>query len=172
FALDAQFRENQPHHLFQKLGVAPEDVKGLIEDQPLLRPVDEYRMQGPVEIAPVGDADAADRFDRGDDLAGPDRQPGGAQGAAEMHQISDERPAFLRHAAAAVSALTCSNRRAASLPWMRAMSSWYLSKTPRVSLIACGVSSSTSNCISASAQSMVSAIPGNLNRSMLRSFWM
>src|SRR5579863_4940457 len=53
---------------------------------------------------------------------------------------------------------------------MRAISSWYLRRTPSVSLIASGVSSSTSNCISASAQSIVSAMPGSLNKSILRSF--
>ena len=45
FALDAQFRQHQPHHFFQQLGVAPEDVKGLVEDQPLVRPVDEDGVQ-------------------------------------------------------------------------------------------------------------------------------
>src|SRR5438874_6118477 len=51
------------------------------------------------------------------------------------------------------------------------MSSWYFRSTPTVSLIACGANSSASNCISASVQSIVSAMPGNLNKSILRSFW-
>ena len=94
FGLDPQFGQHQPHHLFQQIGVAPEDVKGLVENQPLVRPVDEDRVQCPIEVAPVGDADRPDRIDRVDDLAGPDRQPGRAQGAREMHQIGDEPPGF------------------------------------------------------------------------------
>ena len=93
FGLDPNFRQHQPHHLFQQIGVAPENVKGLVENQPLVRPVDEDRMQCPIEVAPVGDPDRLDRLDRVDDLAGADRQTGRAQGAREMHQIGEQRPA-------------------------------------------------------------------------------
>jgi len=34
---DAQFGQHQAHHPFQEIGVAPEDMKGLVEDQPLVR---------------------------------------------------------------------------------------------------------------------------------------
>src|SRR5262249_28889698 len=157
-------------------GVAPEYVKGLVEQHPLVGPVDKDRVQRPVEVAAIGDADHAHRGDRVDDLAGSHRQPGGAQRTRKMHQIGDKAavPAVAAAApqaprtAAAISALTCSSSRAASLPWMRAMSSWYFRSTPSVSLTASGVNSSTSSCINASVQSIVSAMPGNLNRSILR----
>ena len=38
-------------------------------------------------------------------------------------------------------------------------------------MLLCGANSSASNCISASVQSIVSAMPGNLNKSILRNFW-
>ena len=90
FAWNAHFGQHQRHHLFQQIGVAPEDVKRLVEDQPLVRPVDEHRVQCPVEVAAVGDADGLHRLDGVDDLAGPDRQPRRAQGAREMHQIGEQ----------------------------------------------------------------------------------
>ena len=58
---------------------------------------------------------------------------------------------------------------AASVPCRRGMSSWYFSSTPSVSLMVSGSSSSRSSCDSAVAQSIVSATPGSLNRSSLRS---
>ncbi len=93
FGLDPNFRQHQPHHLFQQIGIAPENVKGLVENQPLVRPVDEDRVQCPIEVAPVGDPDRLDRLDRVDDFAGADRQTGRAQGARKMHQIGEQRPA-------------------------------------------------------------------------------
>ena len=90
FGLDANLGQHQRHHLFEQIGVAPEDMKGLVEDQPLVRPIDEDRVQCPIEVAAIGDADRPDRIDRIDDLAGTDRQPGRAQGAREMHQIGEQ----------------------------------------------------------------------------------
>ena len=49
------------------------------------------------------------------------------------------------------------------------MSSWYLSSAPSVSLTVSGSSASASSATSALVQSMVSATPGSLNRSILRS---
>ena len=83
-------RQHQRHHLLEQLGIAPEDVERLVEQRPLVRPVDEHRVQGPVEIGAVGDADRPHRGDRIDDLARPDRQPRGAQGPREMHQVGDQ----------------------------------------------------------------------------------
>jgi len=62
--------------------------------------------------------------------------------------------------------------RAASLPRTRAMSSWYFNQHPSVSLMTSGSSASLSSSTSAFDQSIVSATPGSLNRSMPRSFWM
>ena len=59
-------------------------------------PVDEDGVERPIEIAPVGDPDRFDRGDRVEHLARPDRQPGGAQGTGEMHQIGDEPPVLPR----------------------------------------------------------------------------
>jgi hypothetical protein len=67
-------------------------------------------VQRPVEIPPVGNSDHPDRSDRIDDFAGANRQPGGAQGAREVHQIGDKTavvmcghrfalPGFLRRSA-------------------------------------------------------------------------
>ena len=92
--VDPHFRQHEPHHLFQKIRVAPEDVKRLVEDQPLVRPIDEHGVEGPVEIPPIGDADRPDRGHRVDDLARPDRQPRRAQSTREVHQIG-EQPAVL-----------------------------------------------------------------------------
>ena len=83
---------------FEQLGIAPEDVKRLVEQLPLVRPVDKDRVQCPVEIGAIGDADRSDRLDRVDHLARPDRQPGGAQRAREMHQIGDEAAVSLAEA--------------------------------------------------------------------------
>ena len=47
-------------------------------------------------------------------------------------------------------------------PCIRAMSSWYFSSAPRVSPTTCGVSDLASSSVSAVAQSMVSATPGDL----------
>ena len=95
--LDADFRQHQPHHLLQQIGVAPEDVKGLVENQPLVRPIDENRMQCPIEVAAVGDPDCPDCLGRVDDFAGTDGQSRRPQGAGKVHQIGDQRSAGLRH---------------------------------------------------------------------------
>ena len=90
--LDVELGQDEPEHLLQELGVAPEDVKGLVEQHPLVGPVDQDGVQRPVEVAPVGDADRLHRGDRVDDLARPHRQPRRPQRAGEMHQIGEEPP--------------------------------------------------------------------------------
>jgi len=95
FTFDAQLRQHEPHHLLQQLGVAPEDVKGLVEDQPLVGPIDEHCVQCPIEIATIGNADGSHSGDGVDHLPRPDRQPCGAQGARKMHQIGEQRSAGL-----------------------------------------------------------------------------
>jgi hypothetical protein len=47
-------------------------------------------------------------------------------------------------------------------PCILAMSSWYFNKAPSVSPTSCGVSARASSSVSAVAQSMVSATPGDL----------
>ena len=63
----------------------------------------------------------------------------------------------------------CAGSRPLREPCRRAMSSWYFSSTPSVSLIVLGSRSSASSSDSAVAQSIDSATPGALNRSSLRS---
>jgi hypothetical protein len=118
--------EDQRHHPLEKLRVAPEQVKGLIEDRPLVAPADQHGIQGPVEVVSPRKADGAQRLDGVDQLARSDGQPGGAQGASEMKKILDQPSVGARHPqarAAASSAFTCSRMRAASLPRILAMSS-------------------------------------------------
>ncbi len=96
FGFNPHFGQHQAHHLFQQIRIAPKDVKRLVENQPLVRPVDEHRMQCPVEVAPVGNPDRPHRIDRIDDLTRPNRQPRRAQSARKMHQIGEQPPAGFR----------------------------------------------------------------------------
>src|SRR5882762_7916425 len=75
---------------------------------------------------------------------------------------------LLAEVRAELSALTSASRRSASLPRTRVMSSWYLSRAPRVSLTVSVSSVILSRATSAFDQSIVSATPGSLNRSILR----
>ncbi len=126
-------RQHHAEHALQQLGVAPEDVEGLIEELALVAAIDEDRMQRPVEIAAAFDPGGAHGFDRGQHLARPDRQPRRAQRAREIHDVFQEPPAAVRWGRgrgrafhqpdAASSALTWVKRRSASLPRILAMSS-------------------------------------------------
>ena len=82
----------------------------------------------------------------------------------------DRHPGY--SAAVESSALTSLRRRRPSPCSIRAISSWYLSRTPIVSDTVSGSSATLSSSVSAPAQSSVSATPGTLNRSSWRSFWM
>ena len=78
------------HHALQQLGIAPEDMEGLVEDRPLILAVDEDRMQRPVEIVAALDAHGLHRPQRLDHPARPDGQPRGPQGAGEEHEVLEE----------------------------------------------------------------------------------
>ena len=101
------------------------------------------------------------------------RQPGCAAIPLRAHRVSWRR----RHDAPSTpprerSALTSSSSAAASLACIRAMSSWYFSSTPSVSLIASRRRAPARRAaISACAQSIVSATPGSLEQVISRSFW-
>ena len=43
-------RQQQLHRLLEQVGLAPEDVERLVEQLALVAPVDEHRVQGPVEV--------------------------------------------------------------------------------------------------------------------------
>ncbi len=90
-----ELRQQQLHHLLEQVGLAPEDVKGLVEQLALVAPVDEHRVQRPVEVDAAADPDRLDRPDRVQNLARPDRQPGRPQHAREMHDVGRE-PALAR----------------------------------------------------------------------------
>jgi hypothetical protein len=68
-----QIGQRQAHHAPKDLWVAPEHVEGLVEELPLVAPVDQDRVQRPVEIVAPGQPDRPHRLDRRQDLAGPDR---------------------------------------------------------------------------------------------------
>src|SRR5436190_16888211 len=105
------------------------------------------------------------RLNAVDDAARADGEPGGAQQPGEVHHVLGKL-AFLQAAAAAFASVT---RRVASSPAMRSRSSRYLSSTPRVLFTVSGSSVTRSRATRQFAQSMVSATPGSLNRSLLRS---
>src|SRR5580692_9207867 len=73
------------------------------------------------------------------------------------------------YSAARSSDFTSSSSSLTLEPSSLAMSSWYLSSTPSVSETVAGSSATTSSSDKAPAQSSVSATPGDLNKSCLRS---
>ena len=83
------------HHPLEQLRVAPEDVEALVEQLALVAPVHEHRVQRPVEILAAPEAHRLDRPQRLQHPPRPDRQPGRAQGAGEVHHVAGEaaRPA-------------------------------------------------------------------------------
>ncbi len=73
-------------------GIAPEDVKGLIEKLPVGKSIDEHRMQRPVEVIPVGDAHGAHRVHRIQHPAGTDGQSCGPQHPGKVHDVRQKAP--------------------------------------------------------------------------------
>ena len=139
----AEPRQHELHHAFQQVRIAPEDVKHLPEDLALVGTADQGCVQGPVKGLPVIDAAPPHRSHRAQGPTGPDRHAGGPQRPAEMQHVEPEPAAVLlrkrgsTHARRGARAIAASVRisvrmRFASLPWIRAMSSWYLSSTPSV----------------------------------------
>ena len=83
-------RQEEPHHALEHLRVAPEDVERLVEELELLAPVEEDGGERPVEVVAPLDARDLERFQRVDDLVGPDREAGTAQDAREVHDVLGE----------------------------------------------------------------------------------
>src|SRR5690606_7871665 len=151
----------------------------LVEGGAVLATVDQNRVKRPVEIVTRTDTRREHRLDRILDGGRPHPHAGLAQRAGEIDDIVGDAPFGIRfccsvgghgYSAAESSALTSSRMRRPSPCPMRAMSSWYFSSTPMVSEMVSGSSAILSNSVSAPAQSMVSATPGTLNRSISRSF--
>ena len=164
--------EEEAGHAFEELRVAPEDVERLVEQRPLVGPAHEDRVQRPVEVVPPGHADRLDRAQCIEHRAASDRKTRGPQRAREVHEVGAEAPRNVggdlwrrgiegRHGsrfprgrlqaapAVRISRLNCSMMPAASLPRMRAMSSWYFSSEPKVSLTTSGDRARTSSWVSA-----------------------
>ena len=95
-SLDPHLGQDQAQHLFQQIRIAPKHVKRLVEDQPLVRPIDKDGVQRPIKIAAVGHSNSRYCTNGIDDLARPDGQSCRAQCAREMHQIRQQRPADVR----------------------------------------------------------------------------
>ena len=83
-------RQQQLQHAFEHARIAPEQLEGLIEQRLLLVALDQDRLQRRAKIFAILDADGVDRVERRDHLRRPDRQPGGAQHAREMHDVFRE----------------------------------------------------------------------------------
>ena len=92
----------------------------------MLVPLHEHRVQRPVEILAVADAGDADRFQRIEHRAGPDRNAGGAQRAREVEDVFGEAALGFGHdchSAARSSDFTSSSSAFTLVPSSRAMSS-------------------------------------------------
>src|ERR1700722_11586440 len=123
----------------------------------MLVPLHQHGVQRPVEILTRADAGRLERRQRVEHGAGADRDASGAQGAREIDDVLRQPAIGCRraHSAALSSARTSSSSSLALVPSMRAMSSWYLSRTPSVSVTIEGSSATTSSSAKAAAQSRV-----------------
>src|SRR5690606_13564422 len=144
----------------------PEDPKGLVEQVALVIAVHEHCVQCPVEVYSVRQPHGLDGANGLEHAPRAYRQAGGSQESPEMHDVC-KQGALLdegrgsRHGTAAVasSASTWLSSRAASPPRTRPISSWYLSRAPKVSLIVAGSRTIRSSATRARVQSIVSATP-------------
>ena len=69
---------------------AEEDAERLVEQERMLVPLHEHRVQRPVEILARADAGRLDRRERIEHRAGPDRNAGRAQRAREIDDVLGE----------------------------------------------------------------------------------
>ena len=79
--------EQQLHQLLQHLGLLPKDVKGLVENLPVLATFDEHRMKRPVEVLARAERPATRGIEGIEYVAWPDREPRLAQHAREVHDV-------------------------------------------------------------------------------------
>src|SRR5258708_2533364 len=107
----------------------------------------EHRVQRPVEILARADAGGLERGQRIEHGAGADRNAGRPQRAGEVEDVLRQPSVRTRraHSAALELARSSSISSLALAPSMRAMSSWYLSRTPSVSVTVAGSSATTSS---------------------------
>ena len=92
FQLLLLLRLQQRHRrgLFGGGGVAPEQCKRLVEHFLVLVPVGHHRAQRRAGFRLVAEFDQRQRLLRGEGLGRPDRQPGTAQQAGEVHDVGGE----------------------------------------------------------------------------------
>ncbi len=102
--------QQQLHRLLEQIGLAPEDVEGLVEQLALVAPVDEHRVQGPVEVGAAAEPDRLDRADRIEHLARADRHAGGAQARAKCMMLVANRPGSKRLREGAADEAASANR--------------------------------------------------------------
>ncbi len=74
-------------HVLPVFGGAEEQIERLREYQRMLMALDENGLQRGEDIGAVTDIDHPQRFQRIDDSAGPDRNPGGAQRAGKAYDV-------------------------------------------------------------------------------------
>ena len=117
-------RQHGGDQLLDIAALAEENAEGLVEQNRVLVPLHEHRVQRPVEILAVADARDAERLQRVEHRAGPDRNAGRAQRAREVEDVFGE--AAIGHgsySAARSSDFTSSSSAFTLLPSSRAMSS-------------------------------------------------
>ena len=131
-ALDAGGEQRQ--RTLEQARIAPEHMKGLVEQLELLAAPEEQAGERPVEVVALAQAGDLQRPQCIDHAVGADRHARGPQHAGEMHHVVGEVMAGRRRlegagvprvaqTALASPDFTSASRRAASLPWTRAMSS-------------------------------------------------
>src|SRR6202035_3161318 len=153
----------------------PERVEDAVEAVPVGFPRREQMFQRGTQQA--GFLDIARRHQRGCVLAflQPDREAGLAQGFQKRRELAGDEARdfvelFISGTGAAAAHATFPSRRSVTSRVRRDLSSWVLSRHIRVSCTVSGVSSKSRTPIptSAAAQSSVSATPGTLRSSSLR----
>ena len=102
FFLRVVRQRHRIQHVLPVLGGAEEQVEGLRENQRMLVALDEDRLQGGEHVGAVADLDQAQRVQRIDHGARPDRNPGSAQRAGKAdHVVRDQAggrwSGFVRH---------------------------------------------------------------------------
>ena len=85
-----RLRQHGGDQLVDIAALAEEHAEGLVEQNRVLVPLHEHRVQRPVEIVAVADARDAHRFERVEHRARPDRHAGGAQRAREVEDVFGE----------------------------------------------------------------------------------
>ena len=92
-----RLRQHHRHQLIDIAAAAKKDAERLVEQHRMLVPLDEHRMQRPVEILAGADAGGLHRFQRIEHRARPDRNAGRAQRAGEIHDVFGEAAVALCH---------------------------------------------------------------------------